>query len=247
MNTRMKTILGALLALCVSVVFCGSAMAAETPVDLMPADDSGYTVMAGDGTVTVADDTLVIVNNGDGDLRVTIDTKTAFDLAKLHTLHMNFKSEMPFKMAWHIKSTDGTNGWANTSDNFADLFTISNDRAAKGDYDVKMDLNTPIAAIVDRSEVQFEQFIILLTGKGTFTLNTVEMTDGTASTGDTTKADSSTTAAPTTTAAKTTAKAGTDNAKTGDVSNALLFTAVAAVAAGVVTVSVTASKKHTAR
>ena len=50
--------------------------------------------------------------------------------------------------------------------------------------------------------------------------------------------------ATTTTVAKTTAKAGTDSAKTGDTTNAIVFIAVAAVAAGAVVVT---AKKQKAR
>lgn len=51
----------------------------------------------------------------------------------------------------------------------------------------------------------------------------------------------------TTTVAKTTAANNGDSAKTGDVSNAIVFVVVAAVAAGVVTLSVVSSKKSKAR
>ena len=88
-------------------------------------------------------------------------------------------------------------------------------------------------------------------------LNTAEMTDGTTNSGSgdtqtttTTKSDSAatttTTAAPVTTTTVKKAETTTgDSAKTADVSQAVLFVGVAAMAAGVV--ALTASKKSKAQ
>ncbi len=246
MKNIVKILLTLSLALCLLTVSFGVVYAADA-FNLMPTDDNGYTIVAGDGTVTAADGKLTIVNNADGDLRITIDNKTAFDLAALHTLHMDFNAEMSFKMAYYLVSdADTTSAWLNTSDNYADMFTITGDRAAAGAYNVNLKIADLAANVTDKSSVHFDQFIILLTGKGTFTLNTVEMTDGATSgapVDNTTKADDTTTAAAatTTTVAKTTA-ASTDSAKTGDTSNAIVFAVVAAAAASAVTLSVLSKK-----
>lgn len=276
MKTFQKTMLSVVLTLCLLAVSVCGVLAEATALDLMPTADSGYTIVAGDGTVTIADGKMTLVNNGDGDFRVTIDNKAAFDLNALHTLHMNFNAEMPFKMAYYmISDADGSSDWLNTSTDFTDLYTVdtATDRAAAGEYDVKMKLGELALDIADKSSVHFDQFIILLTGKGTFTLNTMAMTDGTsAPAGDsdattteapegdattttqaagdadatTTAAGETTTAAPTTTTVPKPAGDTESSAKTGDVSDAIAFAAVAAVAAVVVTLSVV-SKKSKAR
>jgi len=247
-----KAILSLALVLCLlAVPFC-TASAAATPVDLMATSDDGYTIVAGDGTVEIADGKMVFTNNGDGDFRVTIDTKTVFDLEALHTLHMDFNAEMPFKMAYYLVSEDGTSAWLNTSTNFAGSYEVDTaaDRAAKGEYDITMKLTDEITNIADMSQVHFDQFIVLMTGKGTFTLNTVEMTDGTASSDkddtDKDETEATTTKAPTTTTKKEASKDDAEeSAKTGDTSSAVLFATVAVAAVGVVTLC-TVSKKSKA-
>ncbi len=245
-----KILLAVMLMICVMATSVCVASAA-TPVSLMPTAESGYKIVSGDGTVTLADGVMIVENTGDGDFRIEIVNPAKFDYAALHTLHMKFEAKTAFKMAVHAVSDDTTSGWANTSDNFADLFTIANDRAAAGNYDVNMKVGDVTTAIVDKSSVHFEQFIIVLTGKGTMTINTVEMTDGSTSTGGndtkttTTGAATTTTAAPVTTTTVKKADVSTgDSAKTGDVSNAIVFVGVAATAAGVV--ALTATKKSKA-
>lgn len=241
-----KILLSLTLVLCVlAVPFAASA--AATPVDLMPASKDDFTIVSGSGEITVTDGVAVIKNTGSDTLRVTLNSTTTFDISTLHTLHMNFKAETPFKMAYQIGSGANDNGWLNTSDNFAGMYTISADRAAAGDFDVNMP-TSEITSLTEKSAVSFLQFIILVDAGGTFTINTVEMTDGTNAVGggETTKAESATTttaAATTTTVVKTTAKPGNDSAKTADVSNALLFVAVAALAGGVVTITAVTAKK----
>ena len=238
-----KILLSLVLVLCVlAIPFTASA--AETPVNVMPTADSELSIVQGTGEVTVADGVVVLKNTGSDTLRVTLTTAAKFDLSKLHTLHMKFKAETPFKMAYQI-GTASDNGWMNTSDNFADLFTISNDRAAAGDFDVNM-CSTGIINLTNPADAGFLQFIILVDAGGAFTISTIEMTDGTNTVGggNTTKADSQTSAtAASTTVAKTTAKAGTDSAKTADTSSALLFVVVAAAAAGVITLTATKKSK----
>ena len=238
-----KILLSLAVALCVMLVPI-AASAAETPVSLMPTADSDFTIVDGTGEITVADGVAILKNTGSGTLRVEMKSAATFDLSKLPTLHMQFKAETPFKMAYHI-GTASDNGWMNTSDNFADLFTIANDRAAAGDYDVNM-ASTGIINLSNPANAGILKFIILVDAGGSFTISAAEMTDGTnAVGGETTKADSqTTTAAATTTVAKTTAKAGTDSAKTADTSSAVVFVAVAAVAAAAVIVT---AKKQKAR
>ncbi len=238
-----KILLSLAVALCVMLVpFAASA--AETPVSVMPTADTDVTIIEGTGEITVADGVAILKNTGSGTLRVEMKSAAKFDLSKLHTLHMKFKAETPFKMAYHI-GTASDNGWMNTSDNFANLFTIANDRAAAGEYDVNM-ASTGIINLTNTADVGFLKFIVLVDAGGSFTISAAEMTDGTnAVGGETTKADSQSTTETTvtTTVAKTTAKAGTDSAKTADTSSAVLFVIVAVAAAGVVTTSVVAKQK----
>ncbi len=177
MKITAKTLFSVILSLCLlTVPFAVSAEAA--PLDLMPTDESGYTIVEGDGTVAIEDGKLILTNNGDGDLRVWINNTTAFDLAALNVLHMQFKADMPFKMAYHlISNADQTADWVTTTTDFNDLYEIDyvTDRNPVGSYDLKMDLNTAAVAITDKSAVYYEQFIILVTGKGSFTLEAVEM------------------------------------------------------------------------
>lgn len=174
-----KALLSLVLTLCLLAVPFGVSVLAEgDALSLMPAADDGYTIVEGDGTVSVADGVMTIVNNGDGDLRITLDNTTSFDLSVLNTLHMQFNAEMPFKMAYHIISgADTTSDWLNTSTDYMDIYEVDlvADRAPAGEYDVEMNLSDLAVAITDKSSVYFEQFIILVTGKGTFTLNGVEM------------------------------------------------------------------------
>jgi len=149
----------------------------DVKLDLIPENDEEWTIVSGDGTVTVENGVLTIINNSDGDLRVTLNKKDYFDLTVLNSLHMEFDAEMPFKMAYNIvNSNDSSNGnWPNTSDLFSHIFEITNDRAAPGKYDVQLEMCDNCPSITDKSSVYFNQFIILLTGKGTFTVNVAEM------------------------------------------------------------------------
>ncbi len=248
---HLAKILFSVLTVCCVLAASVFSVSAAAPVSLMPTAESGYTVVSGDGEVTLADGAMIIENKGDSDLRVTINNTTKFDYAALNTLHMKFDAKTTFKMAYHVASDDTTSGWANTSDNFANLFTIANDRAAAGEFDVNMKLSDITTGIVDKSSVYFKEFIIVLTGKGTFTVTAVEMTDGSTTSGGDTAAttttaaqteSTTTTAAPvTTTTVKKPDTSTGDSAKTGDVSNAFVFVGVAAAAAGVV--ALTATKK----
>lgn len=153
----------------------------DVQLDMIPESADGLTLVAGDGTVTVENGIVTIVNNADGDLRVTLDTKAPFDLTALNALHMQFNTDMPFKMAYYLKSSNETGGaqWLNTSGNYANIFTIDTtaDRAAAGEYDVNLEIRDLAGGITDKTSVYYDQFIILLTGKGTFTLNVAEMVE----------------------------------------------------------------------
>ncbi len=149
----------------------------DVRLDMMPENDEEWTLVAGEGTVTVENGVLTAVNNSDGDLRITLDKKDFFDLTTLNSLHMQFNAEMPFKMAFHVVGSKDSSGsaWPNTSTIFGHIFDITDDRAAAGEYDVQLEMRDNCASITDKSSVYFDQFIILLTGKGTFTLNVAEM------------------------------------------------------------------------
>lgn len=179
MKTIVKTLLGVVLSLCLlAVPFAASAE--ETPLDLMPTSDASCTIVEGDGTVSVADGVLTIVNNGDGDLRVTIDNPTVFDASVLNTLHMEFNAGMPFKMAYYLISDDGSSDWLNTSTDYMDVFTVdvAADRVAAGEYTVDMNIGDRAVDMTGKTAVHYDQFIILMTGKGTFTMNAVQMVAG---------------------------------------------------------------------
>ncbi len=148
----------------------------DKKLDLIPEGDDEWTLVAGEGTVTIENGVLTAVNTGDVDLRITLDNAEYFNLEKLNSLHMDFSTDVPFKMAVQVTSTvDGTSQWLNTSSNYPSLFTIENDGAAAGDYDVQMEIRDLSTSIKDKSSCYFQQFIILIKGKGTFTLNVAEM------------------------------------------------------------------------
>ncbi len=148
----------------------------DVKLDLIPENDEEWTIVAGDGTVTVEDGVLTAVNNGEGDLRITLNNAEYFNLEELNSLHMVFNTDAPFKMAVQVTSNvDGTSQWLNTSSNYPSLFTVENDGAAAGDYDVQMEIRDLSTGIKDKSSVYFQQFIILVRAKGTFTLNVAEM------------------------------------------------------------------------
>ncbi len=142
--------------------------------NLIPESQEELVLVAGEGSVTLENGVITIVNEGEGDLRVAFKAGELFDLEALNALHLVFESEIPFKMAYNVKSTDNTVAWPNTS-SFTDIFAVTDDRAAAGRYDVNLEIRDNCTAITDKSEAYFEQFIILVTGKGTFTLETAEM------------------------------------------------------------------------
>ena len=180
MKSTVKTLFALVLTLCLLIVPFAASAEGVAPLNLMPADESGYTIVEGDGTVAITDGKLILTNNGDGDFRVLINNYAEFDLSTLTTLHMSFKADMPFKMAYHVGShADSADDWVTTTTDFNDLYEIdvATDRNPAGDYNLNMDLDTVSVALVDKTAVYFEQFIILVTGKGTFTLDAVEMTE----------------------------------------------------------------------
>ncbi|MBQ3069727.1 MAG: metallophosphoesterase [Clostridia bacterium] len=145
--------------------------------NLIPEKTEDVTIVSGDGTVKVEDGVLTVTNNGDTDLRVSFTDTDLFNLEKLNALHMVIDSEPTFKMAYQIlNAADPTNGaWPNTSnDVYSHLFTVEGDRVAAGEYDVYMEMRDH-CALTAKSSAYYNQFIILLTGKGTFTLSTAEM------------------------------------------------------------------------
>ncbi len=153
----------------------------DKKLDLIPENDEEWTIVAGNGTVTVENGVLTAVNNStpdenNGELRITLNNAEYFNLEKLNSLHMDFTTEAPFKMAVQVTSTvDGTSQWLNTSSNYPSLFTVTNDAAAAGDYDVQMEIRDLSTSITDKSSCYFQQFIIVIKGNGTFTLNVAEM------------------------------------------------------------------------
>ncbi len=148
----------------------------DVKLDLIPENDDEWTLVSGEGTVTVENGILTAVNTGEGDLRITLNNAEYFNLEKLNSLHMDFTTDVPFKMAIQVTSTvDGTSQWLNTSSNYPSLFTVENDGAAAGDYDVNMEVRDLSNSIVDKSSCYFQQFIILVRAQGTFTLNVAEM------------------------------------------------------------------------
>ena len=148
----------------------------DKKLDLIPESDEEWTLVSGEGTINVENGVLTAVNTGDVDLRLTLNNAEYFNLEKLNSLHMDFSTDVPFKMAVQVTSViDGSSQWLNTSANYPSLFTIENDGAAAGDYDVQMEIRDLSTSIKDKSSCYFQQFIILVKGKGTFTLNIAEM------------------------------------------------------------------------
>lgn len=228
------------LALILSVLALSVASVAAAPLSLFPASEDGYTVVSGDGSVELKDGAMLITNNGDTDLRITIDNTTSFDLTALPYLHMVFNTEAPFKMAYHVvcDSNADSGMWPNTSNSFPDLYEVdtAKDSAAAGEYDVKMDLGALATDLADTSSVHFDQFILVLKGKGTFTLTAVEMTDGQTA-GDDTDGDATTAPKETTTTVKKSESAD-ENPYTGDVSNTVALVVAVAALGTVVTASI---------
>ena len=142
---------------------------------IMP-DEKDLTIVSGDGSASIVDGVLTVVNNGDGDLRVSFSSDTLFNLEILNALHLDFESTAPFKMAFHVMGSDGTSAWPNTSsDAYSDIFEISDDRAAAGDYDAYLEIRDNSASLADKSSAYFNQFIILVTGKGELKISVAEM------------------------------------------------------------------------
>lgn len=166
------------LALCVLAVPL-TAFAEPEPINLMPQEEAGYTVVEGDGTVTLDGNSMTVVNNTDGDLRIWINYATPFDMTEYNTVSMEMTAGMPFKMAFHlISDADTSDDWLTTSTDYLDQFELdtATDRSPAGDYNVAMNIGDLAVDITDTSSVHFDQFIILMTGKGTFTVNRVELT-----------------------------------------------------------------------
>ncbi len=146
-------------------------------LDLIPENEEQFTLVSGEGTVKIENGILTAVNEGDTDLRITLDKRDWFNLNEINSLHMNFSTDVPFKMAFQVTSnvSGGGSQWLNTSDNYPSLFTVENDGAAAGNYDVNMEIRDLSNSISDKSSCYFQQFIILVKGNGTFTLNIAEM------------------------------------------------------------------------
>ena len=156
-----------------------TAFATPAPINLMPQEEAGYTIVEGDGTVTLDGESMTIVNNTDGDLRIWINYATPFDMTEYNTVSMEMTAGMPFKMAFHlISDADTSNDWLTTSTDYLDQFELdtATDRSPAGDYNVAMNIGDLAVDITDTSSVHFDQFILLMTGKGTFTVNRVELT-----------------------------------------------------------------------
>ncbi len=149
----------------------------EERLNLLPETDEQFTLVSGEGNVTIENGVMKAVNTGDTDLRITLDKKDLFNLKVLNSLHMDFETDVPFKMAFYVVSSVEGGGaqWLNTSSNYPSLFTVENDGAAAGDYDVNMEIRDLVNNVTDKSSCYFDQFIILVKGKGTFTLNVAEM------------------------------------------------------------------------
>ncbi len=147
-------------------------------LDLIPESADDVSIVSGDGTVNVENGVLTVTNNSDADLRVSFVNTDFFNLETLNALHMVIDSEPTFKMAYQIvNSADPTNGaWPNTSaGSYSHLFEVENDRAAAGEYDVYMEMRDNASGLTAKTSVYYNQFIILLSGQGTFTLSTAEM------------------------------------------------------------------------
>ena len=143
---------------------------------IIPDNVEALTVVAGNGEVTLDEDGITIVNNTDDDLRVSFKSNTFFDLDTLNALHLVVDSEIPFKMAYNLVGRDNSAAWPNTSsDAYSAFFELVGDRVTAGSYDVNLEIRDNCSAITDKSSVHFEQFIILVTGKGTFRLKTADM------------------------------------------------------------------------
>ncbi len=139
------------------------------------ANAENFTVVSGDGTAEIKNGVLTIVNNGDGDFRVSFSTSALYNLNKLNTLHLDVDTDIPFKIALQAQASNGTAAWQNTSaEVYGKLFTIENDRVVAGSYDTYMELRDNTAGITDKSSVYYNTFIVLATGKGTFKLNLAE-------------------------------------------------------------------------
>ncbi len=176
MKSMGKRLAALVLMLC--VLMLPLTASADTGINLMPQDESGYTIVEGDGTVALEDGKMIITNNTDGDLRIWINYATPFDMTVHNSVVMDMTMDMPFKMAFHlISDADGSDDWLTTSTDYLDVFELdtATDRSPAGAYGVEMNIGDLAKDITDKSSVHFDQFIILMTGKGTFQVNAVEL------------------------------------------------------------------------
>lgn len=147
-------------------------------MDLVPESKDSITVVEGEGSVTVENGVITIVNNTENDFRTVFSVPELFDLDILNALHLDIESEIPFKMAYHIVGSDETSAWSNTSSEaYSSQFTVADDRVTAGKYDVYLEMRDNCGTITDKSSVYVNQFIIVVTGEGTFKLNTAEFVE----------------------------------------------------------------------
>lgn len=147
---------------------------------LLPKAYEDITLVDGknDGAVTYENGVLSATSNSDNEFRLTYANDSLFDLDTLNALHFVVKSDVPFKIAFQIlNANDTTNGaWPTTSSElFNNIFTVTDDRVAAGEYDVYLDLETACSTLTDRSSVFANQVIIVMNGTGTLTIEALDV------------------------------------------------------------------------
>ncbi len=147
---------------------------------LLPKAYEDITLVDGknDGSVTYENGILSATSNSDNEFRLTYTNDSLFDLDTLNALHFVVKSDVPFKMAFHILSANNANNgaWPSTSSElFSSVFTVTDDRVAAGEYDAYLDLQGACSGITDRSSVFANQVIIVMNGTGTLTIEAMDV------------------------------------------------------------------------
>ncbi|MGN0172092.1 MAG: dockerin type I domain-containing protein [Acutalibacteraceae bacterium] len=148
----------------------------ESLANMMPQSYEEIQLLGGEGSHELKNGVLTIQStSSEQEYRLNLTPQLLYNMTKLNGLHMVVDSEVPFKIALNVKSTNDTGNWPTTSDpSLSSIFPVTDDRVAPGSYDATFDLAGLCSSITDKSAVYYAQVVVVTNGVGTFKLKTLE-------------------------------------------------------------------------
>ncbi len=152
----------------------------DTTTSLLPTTQDDTVSPSTTGSHHVTSNGSIVINSPTEGYRVQIipEQLVLFDMNTLNAIHMYARSNVPFKLAFHLVNYNdpSQSKWLTTSDEvYNQLFTVTDDRVDAGSYDVFMEAKKYCSAISDLSSMYMESVTIVTTGEGTFSLNELTM------------------------------------------------------------------------